>query len=533
MDPETMYWDVLVIGTGMGGATLGHALAEAGRRVLFIERGLDLRPEGGQRISGRFVEDIRGFGSRSSTEKNHDLACGGRSTDTIDDMGGGRRSPYVPYVGSGTGGSSALYGMNLERFFPIDFVPGSAFQDRRGSSLPDKWPISYEDLRPWYEQAERLYRVRGTPDALRVGENGAGLFVPPPLSPQSAHLFDALTARGVHPYRAHTASEQVPDCHTCEGYLCPFSCKNDAARICLTPALEQHGAHLLTECTATFLEANRKEVRRVVCSWRGRRIELRAKVVVLAAGALLTPALLLNSRSDSWPTGLANDSDMVGRNLMQHSLDLWVLTKAPKLSENTWNKEIAFNDLYTVGDDKLGTVQAPGPPAPPALLREANFNLWRLLGPLASFAWERFSKQPMFSAILEDLPYPENRVWPRSTEPQENNRLCLRYRVGESELRRRRVFRKALASVLGPFHPIRVFRTGTGDRRPRLGHVCGTCRFGTDPDSSVLDPWNRAHGIANLYVVDGSFFPSSAGPNPSLSIAANALRVARHLTAST
>jgi choline dehydrogenase-like flavoprotein len=342
-----------------------------------------------------------------------------------------------------------------------------------------------------------------------------------------------LTTRGVHPYRVHTAAEQVPGCLTCSGYLCPSGCKNDALRICLTPALEKHGAHLLAECAATFLDADRTHVRRVVCSWRGRRIELRAKTVILAAGGFFTPALLLNSRSDFWPNGVANDSGLVGRNLMLHATDLYVLTKAPKASVNAWNKEIAFNDYYAAGSEKLGTVQSGGRPPPLAYHRnQPNLNLWRLLGPLAPLVWNPLSQQPFLAAILEDLPYPENRVWSqRAVGPQGNDRLCFRYRLGASDLRRRRVFRKALTSLLQPFRPIRVFRIG--DSSPDLTHVCGTCRFGTDRRSSVLDPWNRAHGLDNLYVVDASFFPSSGGTNPSLTIAANALRVGHYLKTTT
>ncbi len=533
MDPEKVEWDALVVGTGIGGATLGYALAEAGRRVLFVEKGLDLRLGAGERIAGRFVEDTRGFRSRSSAERERDLARGGRSVAAVERADGSGRPSFVPMLGSGTGGSASLYGMILDRMFPIDFVPRTAFHDIGDSSLPDAWPISYEDLRPWYECAERLYRIRGSPDPLRPDQEQPALLPPPPLSSQNAYLFEALSARGLHPYRAHTASEQVPGCQTCSGYLCPSDCKNDATRICLTPAIEKFGAHLLTECAATFLEANRTEVRRVICSWRGRRIELRAKTVILAAGALATPLLLLNSTSEYWPNGLANDSDLVGRNLMLHDYDIYVLTRAPKMPDKTWIRELAFNDFYVSGSHKLGTVQSGGPAPPLSYHRNrTGLNLWRLLGPLAPLVWGPLSRQPLLGAVLDQLPFPENRVRPaRSPGAQSGNRLHLHYRQEENDLRRRRVFRKAIASSLRPLRPLRVFRIG--DRQPDLTHACGTCRFGMDPHSSVLDRWNQAHGLDNLYVVDASFFPSSSGANPSLTIAANALRVAQRLITTT
>jgi len=527
-DPEATLWDVLVVGTGVGGATVGYALAQTGRRVLFIEKGLDVRPQAGG-ISGRYVEDTRGFRSRSPAQRRDELARGGRATSTIDKVDGARRSAFVPYVGTGTGGSSALFGMVMERFFPVDFVPAQAFEDRGGSSLPDAWPISYESFRPWYERAERLYRVRGTSDPLRSSEDGAALLPPPPLAAGNAEFSEALAALGLHPYRLHRAAEQVPGCKTCSAYICAFGCKNDAARMCLTPALEQHGAHLLTECAATFLDADRTAVRRVVCSWRGRRLELRAKTVILAAGALASPALLLNSRSELWPNGLANDSGMVGRNLMLHISELYVLATAPKTPENAWRREIAFNDYYAASFGKFASVQSAGPPPPLSYHRNrTGLNLWRLLGPLAPLVWNPLSRRPFLGFYMEDLPYFENRVWPESAADADGNvRLGLRYRLGPSDRSRLRLFARLLVSRLRPFRPIPIFRVG--DRQPDVTHACGTCRFGTDPRSSVLDPWNRAHGLDNLYVVDSSFFPSSAGTNPSLTIAANALRVGHHV----
>jgi choline dehydrogenase-like flavoprotein len=512
MNPETSAWDAVIVGTGMGGATLGYALARAGLHVLFVERGLDLQVRDGHRINDRFVEDSSDFRSLSDTEKRQRMGLGGRSTDQIDDHSNNQLARFTPYIGSGTGGSSALYGAVLERFFPGDF---------------ETWPIRYEDLRPWYQSAEQLYRVRGGVDPLRPPENQA-LLPAPPLYSESAEIFAKLAEQGMHPYRLHTACERFDDCRTCQGFLCGSECKNDAARTCLVPAVEKYGARLLTECAAVFLDADASHVRRVVCSWRGQRIELRSKIFVLAAGALLTPALLLNSKSGSWPNGLANTSGLVGRNLMRHVIDLYVLTEAPRLRENALTKEIAFNDLYASGADKFGTVQSFGTASPLAYLRNRpGFNLWQLLGPVAPYVWKRYSRQPILGSIMEDLPDAENRVAPDGAISGSGQyRLSLHYRLGSGDLIRRERFRNTLAPVLGPFKPVRA--RGTSDRAA-LGHACGTCRFGSDPATSVLDPWNRAHGVSNLFVVDASFFPTSGGVNPALTIAANALRVSTHI----
>jgi choline dehydrogenase-like flavoprotein len=511
LNPDTITWDAVIVGTGIGGATLGYALAKAGRRVLFIERGLNLSERGGEVIRGRFAEDSPDFRHLSAAERQQRIALGGRSTDEIRDYHAG----FSPYIGCGTGGSSALYGMVMERLFPVDFANSA-------------WPLRYEDLRPWYEAAERLYRVRGEADPLRPNE-AESLSPSQPLSPQGAAIFETLARRNMHPYRLHTACEDAPGCHNCQGYLCASRCKNEAAGTCLTPALDRHGASLLTECTALHLEAGAREVRKLICSWRGRQIALRSKTFVLAAGALLTPALLLNSKSTVWPVGLANRSGLVGRYLMRHSIDLYVLIRAPRLSLDAPAKEVAFNDLYDTAAGKLGTVQSFGLAPPLSYLRNRpGLNLWRLLGPAAPLIWNTFSRQPILGAIMEDAPDPENRISPiGSISASGRYQLSLRYRLGPENVLRRTRFRQQLAQILAPFRPYRA--RGTTDR-PALGHACGTCRLGDDPATSVLDPWNRAHGMSNLYVVDASFFPTSGGMNPALTIAANALRVAHHLS---
>ncbi|MGZ8268679.1 MAG: FAD-dependent oxidoreductase [Burkholderiales bacterium] len=527
-EAESVLWDAVVIGTGIGGSTVGYELAKAGHRVLFLERGRNTHDGSGDVIAGRHVEDAPEFRRLSNVQKQDWLVRGGRANDELTDDSGPRSSALVPYVGCGSGGSSALFGMVMERFLPVDFTPGDAFPDASGSSLPERWPIAFEDLRPWYVQAERLFRVRGTADPLRPDAAREALLPVPPPSPETAQLLDWLAQRGMHPYRSHKACEWVSGCKMCQGFMCASDCRNGAARICLEPATKQHGARLLTECAAVFLEADRRDVRQVRCAWRGQSFSVRAKLVVLAAGALMSPALLLNSRSEDWPDGLANESGLVGRNLMRHVIDLYVLTRAPRVTDFTQVREIIFNDFYVHGQNKLGSVQAFGVAPPLDYIRnQPGPNLWRLMGPAAPFVWKMNSRSPILASILEDLPYPENRIWPDGPlDTDRRQRLHYRYRLGQSEDDRTRAFRRLLTPLLQPLRPVRVF--GTSDRKA-LGHVCGTCRFGTDPRASVLDPWNRAHGLSNLYVVDASFFPTSAGLNPALTVAANALRVAQHL----
>jgi choline dehydrogenase-like flavoprotein len=297
------------------------------------------------------------------------------------------------------------------------------------------------------------------------------------------------------------------------------------------PAVAEHGAHLLPECRAVRLDADGTQVRQVICEDRSGTLALKAKVVVLAAGALATPMLLLNSRSGDWPGGLANGSDWVGRNLMRHLIDLIEIWPHPDSKITAPNKEIGLNDFYFWEGQKYGTVQSFGSMPPMEML--TNRPGWqakalRLVSPAARRIYERFFNGGLVLApLMEDLPYLDNRVQPCDRPSSDGRqRLQIQYRLHAGEIERRAVFLRQLKEVFKPFRKITL--RGAEDNEA-LGHVCGTCRFGTDPKSSVLDPQNRAHEVDNLYVVDSSFFPSSTGLNPSLTVAANALRVAAHI----
>lgn len=530
-EAEGIFWDVIIVGTGMGGGMLGNRLARAGRRVLFVEKGRSTLPGVPGTIRGEVPELAEPEASRSPQTYYEALARSGRSTDEIEDISRRITRRYVPFIGSGTGGSSALYGMVCERFFVGDFTPRQNFHDPGVSTVPEAWPITYEQLAPWYTEAEKALGVRGQPDPLRPEAADVGLPAAPPFSPDNQPLVDYLTGRGLHPYHLPMACDYTDNCTTCQTYLCPRACKRDAARNGVAPALADHGARLLADCRVTRLEADRTRVKQVICEHRGGTLALKAKVVVLAAGALATPVLLLNSRSGDWPGGLANDSDLVGRNLMRHLLDPIEIWPHPGSAITAANKQIGLNDFYYWQGQKYGTVQSFGAIPPMEWLANrpgARGKALRLMSPVVRAVYDRFFTGGLvLAAMTEDLPYLDNRVLP-SDQPTSDGRqrLRLQYRLHASEIERRAVFLRQLKEVLAPFRKLPL---GTGKDNANLGHVCGTCRFGTDPKTSVLDPHNRAHDLDNLYVVDTSFFPSSAGLNPSLTVAANALRVAAHV----
>lgn len=530
--PAKRHWDVIVIGTGIGGATLGHALARAGRRVLFCEQGMS-HLDSAAVLRGQYAELFFPEPSVPQQRYSDILQRAGRWHESVCDDSFRPERRFIPFLGAGAGGSSALYGMAMERFFPADFAPRAHYPQADESSLPERWPVSYEEMRPYYDAAERLYRVRGTADPGREAESFSYLDEPPAPSPAAAELYGFFSRKGLRPYRLPLACERVNDCLACQGYLCPKACKNDSARICLLPALGEHGAALLDQCRVLHLEANQHEVTRVVCSWRGEQVVLQADQVVLAAGALQTPMVLLRSRSKLWPQGLANDSGLVGRNLMRHCVDLYVVFTRARQQQAQY-KEIAFNDLYNAAGVKLGSVQSFGALPPASVLVEeliADLGRGGARAALASASVKSglrwlfgriAARGVVLASILEDLPYRDNRVVP----DEDGSGMVLHYRLRTHDRERIKLFRTKMREILRPY---RYLPLKQAENNKMLAHVCGTCRFGLDAGSSVLDKCNKAHGLANLYVVDSSFFPSSAGINPSLTIAANALRVAEHI----
>jgi choline dehydrogenase-like flavoprotein len=530
-------WDAIVIGTGMGGATLGYALARAGKSVLFCERGVSSLA--GRGVRGEYAEVHIARKAGGSADLMDELSRAGRCNAQLVDLSGAKPYCFVPFIGAGTGGSSALYGMALERLFPSDFEPRQFHRSASESTLPQSWPIAYEALAHYYIMAERLYRARGSHDPLR-GDSMFGYVADSPgYSPAAQELVSFLQRKGLHPYHLPLACNYVPRCSGCQGYLCARQCKNDSAQVCLAPALTNYDASLLDNCEVVRLESSAHSITGVIARWRERDYRLKGKIIALAAGALATPALLLRSATSEWPNGLANESGLVGRNLMRHYVDLYaVFTKeTPDVAGNL--KEIGLNDLYVAQPRKLGSIQSFGAMPPAQLLVDAMQEDLRgrclptaaasfgLVKPLLRRALDMlFSRAMILATIMEDLPYRENRVIGYDTG-KTGVRNAIKYAISTYDRQRISDFRKRMRHVLNPY---RYLLLKQAENNQRLAHVCGTCRFGFDPKDSVLDRNNKTHGIDNLYVVDASFFPSSGGTNPALTVAANALRVAEHLS---
>ncbi|KUF10165.1 GMC oxidoreductase [Pseudoponticoccus marisrubri] len=508
-------WDAIVIGTGIGGGTIGRALAEAGQKVLFLERGSAgfRREENG--LSEIFVPEAR--------------QARGLWPDPVHvTLNGREESLYAP-LGAGPGGSSVFYAATLERPERHDL------DDRPDRPHPTGgWPVGFDAFAPWFDAAARLYEVHGAPDPAAT-EAPLPLRAPPPLTETEASLMQSLSAAGLHPYHAPTALRRIDGCRMCLGHKCPESCKMDGRSAGVEPALATGNATLLCDAQVTRLTSEGDRVTGVEARIGVTPVRFTAERYILAAGALNSPRLLLASACERFPQGLANRSGLVGRNLMFHLNELFALWPKGGASGDGATKAIALRDLYFHDGQRFGTVQSMGIRASYGeIVHYLNQMLDR--SPLAGVAGLRqmtrlpaalahrlFGSAQIFVGLLEDLPVPENRV---TYDPDRPERLSLVYTVDDALRARRKAFRRAIGHA---FRGHRRLFLGHAPE-PNFGHPCGTLRFGTDPAHSVLRPDCRSHDLANLWVADASVFPTSMGVNPSLTIAANALRVAAHLT---
>ncbi|MDA7423251.1 GMC oxidoreductase [Thalassococcus lentus] len=501
-------WDAIVVGTGIGGGTIGRALAEAGHRVLFLEKG-----RGGHRserngLSEIFVPEAR--------------AARGLWPDPLHVTLNGQETAFYAPLGSGVGGSSAFYAATLER-------PERHDLDSSDSHPSGGWAVGFDAMLPWYEEAARVYRVYGTDDPLSP-EPPLPLRNAPELGPVEKSLMDSFRAAGLHPYHAHTAIERLEGCENCLGVKCPKPCKMDGRSAGVEPAMATGNAEVLTEAEVIRIDADQTRVNGLMVRVDGKEHRFRAKRYILAGGALGSPRLLLASANENWPDGLANRSGLVGRNLMFHLNEMFALWPRDAI-DGPATKAISLRDLYHAEGTHYGTIQAMGIRASYGeivhylnrMLAQSTLPGAKRLAPLsripAALAHRMLGSAQIFVGLMEDLPYPENRV---TFDPDQPERLSVDYRYSSELLARRKAFRRAIKRAFKGHR--RLFLGQQPDLN--YGHPCGTLRFGTDPEKSVLNADCRAHDLTNLWVTDSSFMPTSMGVNPSLTIAANALRVA-------
>ncbi|HEX4678346.1 MAG TPA: GMC family oxidoreductase [Gaiellaceae bacterium] len=454
------------------------------------------------------------------------------SEDTWYDANGKSFQPQIHYF---VGGATKLYGAALYRLREADF--GELLHH---DGVSPAWPISYDELEPYYTQAEQLYEVHGARGEDPTEPPASGPYPLPPVShePRIQQLSDDLAAAGYQPFHAPCGirlnEANLPysacvRCANCDGFPCAVHGKSDAEVLGVRPALEHANVQLLTNAKAVKLvtQPGGKAVRGVMVE-RDRRVEsYDADLIVLACGAANTAKLLLLSATDEHPNGLANLSGQVGRNYMFHNSQA-VLALSHDENPTIFQKTLGLNDFYFAGNGRdypLGNIQMVGKSQEPMFRGERPGET--RLAPHWSLA--RVAKHAIdFWLSTEDLPRPENRV---SVDRQGN--LTLAY-APTNETPKQELY-KQLRSMLGdlrmePEHLFHRFAYMKNEI-PVAGvaHQAGTCRMGADPETSVLNADCRAHELDNLYVVDTSVFPSIGAVNPALTAMANSLRVGDHL----
>jgi choline dehydrogenase-like flavoprotein len=487
--------DVIIIGSGMGGATLAAALAPSGLRVLILERGEHLKdsPE------ARDPEAIfrRGYFKPKETWR---------------DASGAEINPgNYAFVG----GNTKFYGAVLLRYRAEDFAPL-----RHIDGTTSGWPLTYAELEPHYSRAEALYRVRGdaAQDPTEPPHSAPYPFAPVPDEPDIAALRAAFAAQGLHvsalPLGVDIDHWLARAATTWDAFPCTTGAKSDAESCGLAEALKHPNVTLLTGTRVTRLIAEGRRVTGIEVDRAGTRETLSAPVICLCAGAILSSALLLASANDDHPRGLANRSDQVGRNFMNHNLTGMVAWNPFRRNRSVYEKTIQVNDFYLTGGpngEPLGNIQMLGRITGPILAGEAGLPLW-LARHIADHSIH-------IMAMSEDLPDPNSRVlWKDGQVVLDGRRTNTR----AHDL----LVRRLKQAMRRAGWPITLSR---GFPKSKPSHQCGTARMGADPATSVVDANLKAHDLENLYICDASVLPTSAAVNPSLTIAALALRAGAHI----
>jgi choline dehydrogenase-like flavoprotein len=507
-------YDVIIIGSGAGGGTLARHLAPSGKSILILERG------------GWLPRELENWDAEEVFVKNRYVP-----KETWHDKNG---KPFQPGVHYWVGGATKLYGAALYRLRQEDFG-----ELRHHDGISPAWPIPYETMEPYYTQAEQLYQVHGARGEDPTEPPASGPYPFPAIShePRIQQLSEDLVTAGYRPFHspngillneAESHLSACIRCKDCDGFPCFVHAKSDAEVIGVRPALQHDNVTLLTNAQAVKLNTNPSgsTVTEVVVDHDGQRETYQGSVVVVSCGAANSAKLLLQSGNDKHPNGLANGSDQVGRNYMYHN-SVAVLAVSREPNPTNFQKTLGLNDFYfgmPGFEYPMGNIQMVGKSQGPMYKGEK---------PMETTLAPRFSLNDVaahavdFWLSTEDLPRPENRV----TVDKDGN-ITLSY-TPSNQVPKEQLFNK-LKSMLGHLgmHEHLVPRNLYMKNEIEIGgvaHQAGTCRFGTDPNSSVLDTNCKAHELDNLYVVDTSFFPSIGAVNPALTAMANALRVGDHL----
>ena len=492
-------FDVVIIGSGVGGGCIAHVLAPTGARIVILERGRRMPRED----RNWDPEAVYADAAYKSDER------------WIDGSGRSFRPGQFYYVG----GHTKVFGATMFRFRREDFC---AMEHAGG--LSPAWPIEYDTLEPYYARAERLFGVHGEAGADPTEPPRSGPYPHPPLrhNPVIAEVAERLRAQGMSPFpipssvQDHAGGACVR-CNTCDGFPCRLGAKGDAETCLIDPVLQHGNVALRTEALVVRLLADASG-RRIEAAELADGTQVRGDLFVLAAGAVNSAAILLRSVHAKHPSGLANSSGMVGRHYMNHNCTAVMAIRPLRANREPFQKTLALNDFY-LGDGEggppLGNLQLLGKIMEPMLRAEIRSV------PRPVRAWLAAHSVDWY-AMSEDLPHAESRVRVRG-----DGAVVLDWRRSNLAAHKALVA-KARRMLRAAGFPIVLTRAFSKDTP---SHQCGTVRFGHDPADAPLDPFCKAFDHENLYVVDASFFPSSAAVNPALTVAAQALRAGEHIAA--
>lgn len=499
-------YDYIIIGTGAGGGTIASKLAQTNKKILIIERG-DFLPRG---IENWDAKSVFLDGKYSPDEKWLDK----------------KKQAFTPGTHYYVGGNTKFYGAALLRLREKDFGEVQHY----GGTSP-AWPLTYKDYKPYYMQAETLYEVHGErgKDPTEPPEENPYPFPGVSHEPIVQDIFDKLEKENLKPFHLPLGiriNEKSPEnslcvrCATCDGYPCLVDAKSDSQHICLMPILKQDNVELLTNTKALRLNTDEggKKVVSVEVEKDGEKKLYKAKTFIVSCGAINSAALFLRSKNEKHPNGLANSSDFVGRHYMCHQNSA-IVALHPKKNTTKFQKTLGVNDFYYGADDSeypLGHIQLLGKVEKDMLRGDAPFFT-------PNFVLQAMADHAIGWWITsEDLPDPNNRVL-----IDEQDKINLHYTPNNQEAHKRLLKKlKKISEFTG--HKFHVPNSAyLAKKIPIAGvaHQVGTMRFGNNPKDSVLDTNCKTHDLDNVYVVDGSFFPSSGAVNPGLTIIANALRV--------
>jgi choline dehydrogenase-like flavoprotein len=506
------HFDIIIIGTGSGGSTIAHKLARSGKKILILERG------------GFIPKEKENWDA-------HEVVTVGRyrPNDTWYDQDD---KPFKPFIHYNVGGNSKMYGAALFRFREKDFENVKHY----GGNSP-AWPIGYDVFEPYYEIAEKLYSAHGKRGVDPTEPRSKKDYPLPPIAyePLIQDLEKNLHKIGLRPFplpmgirlpQDYTQTEAPVLLENFDGFPDPTDSKADGQVMCLRPALQNKNVTLMTHAYVEKLETDSagKKVTKVVTDIKGEKIVFNADIVIVACGAVNSAALMLRSANDKHPTGLANSSDQLGRNLMLHHNGCLVAFTKEKINDCVFQKSLGLSDFYFGADDSefpLGEIQLMGRNDPDTIL-------WLAEKIYPGKSYEELKRMTIdFWLTAEDLPSPGNRV----TLTKQGNIKVYYQRNNYTAYEKLKEKLKQVFVKLGELdNKYRDIQWAGYDLDiSGMSHQNGTMRFGTNPKNSVLDLNCKAHDLDNLYVVDASFFPSCGAFNPSLTIAANALRVGDHL----